>query len=88
IKGDVFPEFRVFDLNQQIPVHVASEEKQKEIVAIVDNILNVSDTNLISEAEKKLDIIIYKLYNLNYTDILYIDPETPITHEEYESYKA
>ena len=31
-----------------------------------------------------LDILIYRLYNLTYDEVLIVDPETPITREEYE----
>ena len=35
----------------------------------------------------KLNIAVYRLYGLSYSDILIIDPETTITREEYESYE-
>lgn len=35
--------------------------------------------------ELKIDIFIYHLYNLTYDEILIVDPETPITREEYEN---
>ena len=28
----------------------------------------------------------YKLYNLTYDEVLIVDPETPITREEYETF--
>ena len=34
--------------------------------------------------EQKIDLLVYKLYNLTYDEVLIVDPETPITHEEYE----
>lgn len=37
--------------------------------------------------EKKLDLAVYKLYDLTYDEILIIDPETLITREEYENNK-
>lgn len=36
------------------------------------------------EDEQDIDIFIYRLYGLTYDEILIIDPETPITKEEYE----
>ena len=32
----------------------------------------------------KLDSLVYHLYNLTYDEVLIVDPETPITREEYE----
>ena len=37
--------------------------------------------------EIKLNLIVDKLYNLTYDEVLIIDPKTPITREEYENYK-
>lgn len=39
---------------------------------------NYSDTS-------KMDGLIYHLYNLTYDEVLIVDPQTPITREEYES---
>ena len=33
---------------------------------------------------KKIDILIYKIYNLTYDEVLIVDPQTSITCEEYE----
>jgi hypothetical protein len=35
--------------------------------------------------EKEIDRLVYQLYGLTYDEVLTIDPETPITREEYES---
>lgn len=34
--------------------------------------------------EQQIDIFIYHLYGLTYDEVLIVDPETPITREEYE----
>ena len=33
---------------------------------------------------KKIDLLIYKIYNLKYDEVLIVDPQTPITRKEYE----
>lgn len=33
-----------------------------------------------------MNMIVYKLYNISYDEVLIIDPDTPITREEYERY--
>lgn len=38
-------------------------------------------------AMTRLDMILYHLYDLTYDEVLVVDPETPITREEYESFK-
>ena len=40
--------------------------------------------SLDSSVENKLDLMIYHLYELTYDEVLIIDPQTPITREEYE----
>ena len=34
--------------------------------------------------ESKIDLLVYHLYGLTYDEVLIVDPETPITREEYE----
>ena len=41
-----------------------------------------ADTKLL---ESKIDLLVYHLYGLNYDEVLIVDPETPITREEYET---
>ena len=37
-----------------------------------------------TETEFKIDCLVYQLYGLTYDEVLIVDPETPITREEYE----
>lgn len=39
----------------------------------------------IAQTEKEIDLRVYQLYGLAYSDVLVVDPETPITREEYEN---
>ncbi len=63
------------------------EVQQKPIIKIVNKILKqkggdpYADTAIL---ESDIDILIYHLYGLTYDEVLIIDPETPITREEYE----
>ena len=36
--------------------------------------------------EQKIDIFVYPLYGLSYDEVLIVDPESPITREEYETF--
>ena len=71
-----------------LPIPNATEEKQRAISTIVKEILvhkekeELSDT---SHLEKQIDFFIYHLYGLTYDEVLIVDPETPITREEYEN---
>lgn len=35
----------------------------------------------------QIDFLVYHLYGLTYDEMLIVDPETPISREEYEAYK-
>ena len=35
--------------------------------------------------EYQIDLLVYRLYGLTYDEVLIVDPNTPITREEYES---
>ena len=73
---------------QEIPLPLASFERQQEIIMWVDEILAKVQDDIhanIKEQEDKIDILVYHLYNLTYDEILIIDPEILITREEYDS---
>ncbi len=76
LKGDVFPEFRVFDLNLQIPIKDVSKSNQQQIVDIVDEILRLkgNDANAdVTILEKELDKLVYQLYELTPDEIAMIE---------------
>lgn len=39
-----------------------------------------------SALENQIDFLVYHLYGLTYDEVLIVDPETPISREEYEAY--
>ena len=75
-----------------IPIKVS--KNQGIIIDLVSRIIakrRVSDedmTNEVKDLLSQIDYFVYHLYNLSYDDVLIIDPETIITREEYENYKA
>lgn len=72
---------------QQIPIAVPSNDVQETIAKLVDDILMQKKNNPQADTkslEMKIDSIVYKLYGLTYDEVLIVDPETPITREEYE----
>ena len=49
----------------------------------------INDANAIKQLtpldnDRQIDLFVYHLYGLTYDEILIVDPETPITREEYE----
>ena len=69
------------DMINSFPI-AYDESFYNEISSLVDNI--ISNGNLTEPLNKRLHIAIYKKYGLSYDEILIVDPETPITREEYE----
>jgi hypothetical protein len=85
-KADAFPEIQTY-LYEQLPIYQASEEQQKEIIKLVDQILQIKQEFSLADTtalEDEIDFIIYHLYDLTYDEVLIIDPETSITRDEYE----
>ena len=76
LKGDVFPEFRVFDLNQQIPIKNASASQQQPIIALVDTILSKKNANPqadVTAEERAIDKLVYDLYGLTEDEIKMVE---------------
>ena len=72
------------------PIPIVKQEQQKQIIALVDNILETKkNTQQIDtkDYENEIDKLVYHLYGLTYDEVKVIDPETPIMREEYESFK-
>ena len=58
------------------------------IVNLVDIVLDIKADNIdndISNFEDQINMLIYKLYNLTYEEVLTIDPDFYLTEEEYVS---
>ena len=75
---------------RNIPIPSATQEQQKPIVDLVVKILKVKEENPFEETtamESEIDNLVYHLYGLTYDEVLIVDPETPITREEYDNHK-
>lgn len=65
-----------------IPIHDFTSY-QSALCNITDRLQeNPSDVDLLNQA----NILVYHLYDLTYDEVLIIDPQTPISREEYESF--
>ena len=59
-----------------------------EITRLVKEILDFKQRMFDTSAlENQIDFLVYHLYGLTYDEVLIVDPETPISREEYEAYK-
>ena len=72
LKGDVFPEFRIFDLNKQMPIKIISKDMQQPIITLVNQILEAKQANPqadTSALETQIDQLVYELYGLTQEEI-------------------
>ena len=71
------------------PIINSKAQVQNSISVLTGEVLlakrNGNET-LALQKEKLIDLLIYHLYGLTYDEILIVDPETPITRDEYEKY--
>lgn len=76
------------DMVASLPLPELWKIKEVGILAtdVVDAI-SAKDGNRIFFDIKEIDLITYRAYNLTYDEVLIVDPETPITREEYESHE-
>ena len=69
------------------PIINSKAQVQNSISVLTEEVLlakrNGNET-LALQKEKLIDLLIYHLYGLTYDEIFNVDPETPITREEYE----
>lgn len=70
-----------------IPIKVANDQSKIEDLVTKTIELRKNDEDATIPLIE-IDNFFYHLYSLTYDEVLIIDPETPITREEYESYKA
>lgn len=70
----------------KLPIKITSNQQQ--IVDVVNSILDTKRKDYLADTSKEeveIDRLVYKLYGLTYDEVLIVDPQTPITREQYES---
>ena len=77
---------------QQIPIPEISIEQQQPFITIVNQILTAKKQNPSADTkalEDRIDIMVYKLYDLTYDEVKIVDLEIEkiISREEYERYE-
>lgn len=74
-------------VNEISSIPICLSEKYQMFIDIVDSIQSSSDDMHIKQGKNKIDNIVYHLYGLTYDEVLIVDPQTPITREEYEKHE-
>ena len=73
-----------FPLPGDETIHVVEER----LVEYVDKVTTAKANDQSDEMKKyetAIDLLVYHLYGLTYNEVLIVDPDTPITKEDYES---
>lgn len=73
---------------ENIPICKVPEKNRKEIKSWVEKCLSSKEEDndaLTEKIEQKINLIVYKLYNLTYAEVKLIDPEFPLTEKEYQA---
>lgn len=94
-KGDILE--LTFEPLQYIPIKKTNTQTQNKFVSIVDKILAITQTEdylqnqekqeAVKEYEKQIDVMVYKLYELTYEEILTIDKDFSLTVQQYNNYQ-
>ncbi len=75
----------------QIPIPkviIKNESEQQPFIKLVDQILLDKKAGKATQhLEDKIDLMVYKLYELTYDEVLIVDPECPFSKEEYEKFE-
>ena len=85
----MFPQVKLEKL-RTLPIVIPAKEIQDTITNIVNEIITLKKDNPQTDTAKKeqtIDSLVYHLYGLTYDEVLIVDPQTPITHEEYEKHE-
>jgi len=70
---------------RELPIKISTN--MRIFIDLVDKILNIKTENLkedISVFERQIDNLVYRLYNLTYDEVKLIEPDFPLSKEEYE----
>ena len=84
-----FPKILVQDI-KEYPLPKVNSDKRKILMRLVDDVTTIKKEKTIADTsalENQIDFLVYHLYGLTYDEVLIVDPETPISREEYEAYK-
>jgi len=86
-EGKVFAQVKI-ELLKLLPIK--KSKNQQKIIDLVDTLIqntkiedNVVNDNIVS----KIDLMVYKLYELSYDEVLVVEPEFSLSKQEYDNYE-
>ncbi|HEY9220920.1 MAG TPA: N-6 DNA methylase [Lutibacter sp.] len=74
---------------KKLPIIKLTELSQQPFITLVNQILSNKKENLdTTDLEKQIDVMVYKLYELDYEEVLIVEPEFKLSKKEYETFKS
>ena len=83
-----FPKIKKAPLDSIPIVYPRDNDRMNHIISLVTQIMASKNADISADTikeEQAIDRLVYKLYGLTYDEIQIVDPDTPITEEEYNS---
>lgn len=73
---------------EKCPIPIISKEKETHFIELIDLISRKKESSEDTSLEEhQIDMMVYKLYELTYDEVLVVDPDTPISRGEYDQFK-
>jgi len=73
---------------ENLPLFFPDLRIEEKINSLVDALKERNENDIPTlDIEQQIDLMVYKLYDLTYDEVLIVDTETPITKEDYEAFK-
>lgn len=85
-EGKVFAQVKI-ELLKLLPIKKTKD--QQKIIDIVNALINqikIDDNNTNDNYIDQIDIMVYKLYELSYAEVLVVDPAFGLSEEEYDAF--
>lgn len=83
-KNKTFAEVKIVYMDR-IPLIQINKTVMSTFVDICKTRLIEEDNGIVLQIESRIDLLIYRLYDLTYDEVLIVDPNPPFTREEYET---
>ena len=84
IRGMDFYNFYI----QQLPIPVISINEQSIFITLIEQIITNKNQNLdTTDLEKQIDVMVYKLYELTYEEVLVVEPDFGLSEQEYKDFE-
>lgn len=84
-KRKTFPKIKGSYL-EQMPMVIGNTDEVVQLAKKINEKKRNEQDDACQHELQTIDFLVYHLYGLTYDEVLIVDPETPISREEYESY--